>query len=235
MYKIGKYKSSDRLFELICDNYPMLLAISRFGIPLGFGDKTIAEVCADNGIDVNTFLSIVNLLIADEEERDHLNFELDKLSIDAIVGYLRNSHSYFLDFKLPNIRTKLLEAIDYGNHDLSLVIMRYYDEYVAEVRKHMMYEENTVFPYIENMLKGTLSLEYNIDVFSKKHDKVELMLSELKNIIIKYYPGPSSNEINSALFDIFSCAADLASHNQVEDYLLVPLIREWESKTQTKK
>lgn len=233
MYKIGKYKSSDRLFELICDNYPMLLAISRLGIPLGFGDKTIAEVCEDNDVDVNTFLSIVNLLIADEDERDQLNFEFDKLSIDAIIRYLRNSHSYFLDFKLPNIRIKLLEAIDYGSLDLSLVIMRYYDEYVAEVRKHMMYEENTVFPYIDEMMKGAVRSEYNIDVFSKKHDKVELKLSELKNIIIKYYPGASSNELNNALFDIFSCAADLASHNQVEDYLLVPLIREWESKTQS--
>ena len=47
---------------------------------------------------------------------------------------------------------------------------------------------------------------------------------ELKNILIKYYPGPGSNLLNSVLFDIFATEQDLASHNHVEDYLFVPAI-----------
>ena len=50
------------------------------------------------------------------------------------------------------------------------------------------------------------------------------------NIIIKYYPATGSNELNSVLFDIFSCATDLASHNRIEDNLFVPLIAELERK-----
>ena len=52
-----------------------------------------------------------------------------------------------------------------------------------------------------------------------------ILLLELKNIIIKYYPaGESSNLLNEVLFDIFSCEKDLEDHCRVEDYLFVPLI-----------
>lgn len=213
--------------DLICENYPMLLVMSRFGIALGFGDKSIKEVCRDNEVDVDTFLAIVNLLIDDEKEA--IRTDNAGLSISSLLLYLRNSHSYFLDFRLPSIRRKLIEALDCGNNDIALVIIRYYDEYVAEVRKHMMYEEDTVFPYVETILAGHPSRRYNIEIFSQQHDKVEAKLSELKNIIIKYYPARSSNELNSVLFDIFSCAQDLVSHNDIEDYLFVPAIRGIES------
>ena len=53
---------------------------------------------------------------------------------------------------------------------------------------------------------------------------MEARLTELKNILIKYYPARGSNELNSVLFDIFTCAEDLASHNRIEDSLLVPLV-----------
>lgn len=228
MYKIGEYKETDSMSDLICENYPMLLVLSRFGIALGFGDHSIKEVCLENQVDTNTFLSVVNLLIA--EDKEDTQIDLRHISVPSLVMYLRNSHTYFLEFRLPLIRCKLVEAIDCaGNNAVSLAIIRYYDEYVAEVRTHMMYEEETVFPYVAGMLNGNISDKYNIDIFSKHHDNVEAKLSELKNIIIKYYPAKTSNELNSVMFEIFSCAQDLASHNDIEDYLFVPAIREIES------
>ena len=47
----------------------------------------------------------------------------------------------------------------------------------------------------------------------------------MKNILKKYYPASSSNELNSVLFDIFTCEQDLASHNYIEDYLFIPVIQ----------
>ena len=47
--------------DLVCDRYPVLQVMSRFGIALGFGDKTIAEVCAENKVDTATFLAVVNM------------------------------------------------------------------------------------------------------------------------------------------------------------------------------
>ena len=171
MYKLGRYKQTDRMSDLICENYPMLLVLSRFGISLGFGDKTIGEVCEDSGVDTKTFLTIVNLLLDDHTTAEQID---PSLSVETLVSYLQNSHSYFLDFRLPLIRRKLIEAIDCGHSDVSFAIMRYFDQYVAEVRKHMNYEETTVFPYVRSLVQGKSGNgKYHIGIFSKQHDQVE--------------------------------------------------------------
>ncbi len=229
MYEIGKYKQKDSMSDLISQNYPILLVINRFGFTYGFADKTIGEVCAENNVDTLTFLAIVNLLI-DEDEININQMEYNYLSIPCLIYYLRNSHNYFLEFKLPAIRKQLIDAIDVAENKVGLLIIKYYDQYVAEVRKHMVYEEKKVFPYIENLLKGQNSLNYNINTYSKQHDKVEAKLSELKDIIIRYYSSKSTNLLSAVLFDIFGCAKDLASHNYIEDFLLVPAIRMLEVK-----
>ena len=231
MQRLGKYKASDRMSDLICENYPMLLVMSRFGIALGFGDRSVEEVCTENGVDTDTFLTVVNLLLEEEDDTETPR----TFSIESLVGYLHNSHDYFLDFRLPAIRRKLIEAIDCGHHDVSFAILRFFDEYVAEVRKHMLYEEEKVFPYVRALLEGTPKSGYNIGIFRKQHDQVEAKLTELKNILIKYYPAQSSNELNGVLFDIFSCEKDLASHNYIEDHLFVPAIAELEDQTRQRR
>ena len=38
---IPKYKATDKMSDLICENYTLLMVMSRFGLPLGFGDKNV--------------------------------------------------------------------------------------------------------------------------------------------------------------------------------------------------
>ena len=222
MYKNGKYRETDKMSDLICENYPMVLVMSRFGIALGFGEKNIGEVCRQNGVDACTFLTVVNFLTQDVSA---LVMNVDKcLSIEALITYLHNAHDYFLNFRLPHLRRKLLESIGECPQDVAFVIQRFFDEYAEEVNKHMSYEEKVVFPYVRDLLKGVKDPKYNISIFRKRHDQIEMKIVELKNILIKYYPGPGSNLLNSVLFDIFATEQDLASHNHVEDYLFMPAI-----------
>lgn len=208
--------------DLIGENYPMVLVMSRFGIALGFGEKNIGEVCRLNGVDTHTFLTVVNFLTEDSMVPVS---EIDKgLSVESLITYLHNAHDYFLNFRLPHIRRKLVEAIEECPKDVAFVITRFFDEYAEEVNKHMSYEEKTVFPYVRGLLDGGKDARYNITIFRKRHDQIEMKITELKNILLKYYPGPGSNLLNSVLFDIFATEQDLASHNHVEDYLFVPVI-----------
>ena len=211
MYKSGNYTGDDRMCDLVCDKYSVLQVMSRFGIALGFGDKPIAEVCAANGVDTATFLAVVNMLVNPGEG----GVSHEGVSVRALTDYLHNSHGYFLDFRLPAIRRKLIEAVDCSLSDVSFAIMRYYDEYVAEVHRHMAYEEKTVFPYVEALLRGEKNATYSIDIFRRHHDQVEARLRELKNIIIKYYPSGGTNELNGVLFDIFTCEQELASYVKI--------------------
>lgn len=226
MHRLGKYTQADNMSDTVSSNHRILLVMSRFGIGLGFGEKTIGEVCRENGVDTNTFLTVVNMLLDEDSTAD---IRTADISIESLLSYLHNSHDYFLNFRLPAICTKLAEVVG-TKTDLSRAIVNYFDEYVAEVNKHMTYEENVVFPYVRTLLAGRRSVDYNIDIFRKQHDQVEARLCEFKNIIIKYYTAQSTNEINGVLFDIFNCENDLASHNAVEDHLFVPAILELENK-----
>ena len=142
-----------------------------------------------------------------------------------MIDYLRQAHIYFLDFSLPAIRRKLIEAIDCSQDDVAFLILKFFDEYTREVRKHMDYEEKTVFKYVDSLLKGNAPKNYQISTFSKHHDQVGEKLTELKNIIIKYCPAKANeNLLNAALFDIYACEAGLESHCKVEDYIFAPAI-----------
>ena len=63
MYKNGGYTGDDRMCDLVSDRFAVLQVMSRFGIALGFGDKTIAEVCEEHRVDTATFLAVVNMLL----------------------------------------------------------------------------------------------------------------------------------------------------------------------------
>ena len=49
-----------KLADVIQMNYLLIPVIHRFGINLGFGDKTVSDVCEENNVDLNFFLQLVN-------------------------------------------------------------------------------------------------------------------------------------------------------------------------------
>ena len=99
------YTSTDRMRDLVRDQSTIILILGRFGIPLGFGDKSIAEVCAAHHVDLETFLQVVNYCTG----RDYY---YERISLPALIEYLRQAHEYYLEFYLPQIRRKLIEALD---------------------------------------------------------------------------------------------------------------------------
>lgn len=206
---------------LIADNYRLIQVLSRFGIPMGFGDKSVAQVCTDNGVDCNTFLTVVNFVI-----NGFASFEnTPEVSLDSLLHYLRQSHKYFLEYCLPAIRRKLLDGINFRLSDISVLILKFFDEYLLEVRTHMEYEEKNVFAYVNALIAGNASPDYKIATYSDHHEQVGSKLKELKKIIIKYCPVDSdANILNDALYDIYRCEDELESHCHVEDCILVPAI-----------
>lgn len=225
-----KYSETDILSDIINEDQSMLWVISRFGLSLGFGDSTVKGICDSNSIDCSTFLTVVNFLSVEDYDVEIVS---NDLSLPALITYLKSAHSYFLDFKLPSIRKKLLDAVEDIEQAIPYrqLFLKFFDEYVHEVNKHMEYENNVVFKYVIGLISGVKSDSYNILVFQKRHNEIDSKLTELKNILIKYYPAKGTNYLlTEVLFDILLCEKDLASHNLVEDYLFVPVVEVLENK-----
>ena len=194
------------------------MLISRFNIPLGFADKTVSEICKNHNIDLNTFIEVANFV-------SNKQFDYTTISISALANYLKKSHEYFLEFSLPSIRRKLIEAIDLSNtNDIELLIIRFYDEYVNEVKRHMGYENNVIFRYVKQITQGNLNRNFTISSFEGKHTSIANKLAKLKDAIICYFPKRNNYLLNDVLLNIILCEQDLASHCKIEDELFIPAI-----------
>ena len=222
------YEAEDKMISLISDNYDLLQALGSFGINLGFGDKTVREVCDSQNVDTYTFLSIVNFTMTGYKDYD----DADRLSIPTLVKYLKAFHTYYLDFQLPFIRKKLVDSLD-ENDNLARLILKLYDEYAHDIRNHMQYEEKTVFPYVDSLLSGQTNNNYDIETFSKHHKQTDVKLHELKNIIIKYLPSDAhrNSQLTATLYDIYRCEDWLDQHADVEEEIFIPAIRHLEMKS----
>lgn len=222
------YEASDKMISLIRDNYNLLQSLGCFGISLGFGDKTVKQVCDDQNVDTNTFLAVVNFTINGYREMD----DVSRLSVPTLLQYLKASHDYFIGFQLPFIRKELADALD-ENDNLARLILKLYDEYSRSVTQHMKYEEKTVFPYVESLIAGKPMANYAIDMYSKHHGQESMKLRELKSIIIKYFPGDSlrNNQLSATLYDIYNNEEWLALHAEVEDKIFIPAIKYLEDKS----
>jgi regulator of cell morphogenesis and NO signaling len=219
------YEADDKMISLIRDNYDLLQMLGSFGISLGFGDQTVKDTCENNDVDTYTFLAVVNFTANGYGE-----FEGDEqLSVPTLLHYLEASHAYFLDFQLPYIRRELQESLD-ESESLAKLILRFYDEYAHEIRRHMKYEQKTLFPYVQSLTEGQPASDYNVETFSKHHSAADKKLRELKLLIIKYLPqdGLHNNQLTATLHDIYENEVWLRQHAMVEDHIFVPAIRRLE-------
>ncbi len=228
------FTPKDRMEQLITTNYRLLNMLSRFGISLGVADRSIEEVCRLNGVDCSTFLAVVNLFNNPDNPQEDVEF-----STEELISYLQKSHTYYIDYRLPAIRAELEKATQSGGKQMQYLILNYFDDYAAEVARHMNQENEEVFPYVQKLLVAyrngeNLSGGKNPHIFSEQHNSIDVRLGELIDIIVKYYPGGATNELNTVLYDIFVCQQDLESHNLIEDVLLVPQLKKMEEALQKK-
>ena len=84
------YEPEDMMIDMIRDNYNILQSLGSFGISLGFGDKTVEEVCQEQGVDTFTFLAVVNFTIryrSDVKPGMWVRFQGEKWDISTLGEY----------------------------------------------------------------------------------------------------------------------------------------------------
>lgn len=216
----------DVIIDIINDDYTILPLLSRFSIPLGLGNETLNDVCRRNDIDVKALLLVLNYIRTGIIDSSYISV----VSPLEVVRFLKNSHDYFINYKFGHIRKNLIAALDLETNPTNNLILKFFDSFVKKVEEHFRYEENTVFPYVESLVDGKKSA-YTIEIFERHHEEVVDALAELKNIILRYYRTTAPNLMYDVLVDIYNCEEDLASHSDIENNLLIPMVYDLERKS----
>lgn len=215
------------LADAVSANPALLSVLDRLGIRLGFHEATIKDVCNKYGLSALLLTDICNIYICkDYKPRTEV---LSKQDTRRLIGYLKTSHRYYSQKSFPELHSKIHRLLKEGDQSNAKILNKFYDDYDEEINRHFIFEEETVFPFLEDLLEGKTALvnPFNLGRFEENHTNIEEKLSDLRNTILKYLPDGYSHPLRiEILKDIYSIEKDLEKHTEIEDKLLVPAIRQ---------
>ena len=221
------FSSDARLSDLITAHPSLLTLLSRLGISLGFGDRSIADVCKDSGVDADFFLLICNVYTFN----NYVPAIPTILATDmtGLVPYLEKSHKYYVDKRLPHIERHLDAIAHKLGGRIGQVFISFFKVYKQEVEEHFSHEERDVFPHIRALMAGQRDTTYSISTFLHTHSDIEGKLDDLLNIVFKYLPPQVDDDnVMDVVYDILMLSEDLKKHTFIEERIMVPLVNDLE-------
>jgi regulator of cell morphogenesis and NO signaling len=204
------YKATDRICDLMAHEEDAIHVISRFGLEMGVGEQSIATACEAHGVHTPTFLAVINYKVYKQRAT------AADIDVETLQKYLGNAHTYFLNFRLPHLRRLLIEALIPAeiSSKIPMLILRCYDEFVEEIRTHIEHENAGMF-----------------EEHAHDDQRITDKLTEIKNLIIKYYPSQSmaqngmvTYQLINVMSDLWHTEQDFADHCAIEDDILRPAL-----------
>ena len=229
-----------KLAEVIHHDYSLVPVINRFGIPLGFGDGSIREICEKHEVNTDFFLSIINTF---HDPQYFPSEYLKSFPALELVKYLRKAHTYYINEKIPEIKSMIgsLFEISRENQKTLKLINNFFEDYCNEFINHVQREEQIVYPYVLSLEKAITNstaldvdiTEYSIRAYEADHEDIEEKLYDMKSLLIKYLPPEGDNKVyleNSyqLLRALFVFEKELNEHSRIEDLILVPKVEKME-------
>ena len=223
------FSKDTKFAELLTDDRRLLQLLSRFGIGLGFGDRSVDHVCQMNHVNTDLFLMICEVY-SDTGFKPGQK-ELKHIDLSDLLSYLKSSHQYYLEERFPHIEEHLEHIIEACGQKFGPMLSHFYDEYKQEVMRHIQYyEEEVVFPYIETLINGQRTDSYKITEFEHNHTNIQDVLDDMMNILLKYLPDDIlPKERIEISYDIMELSDDLNRHSLIEERILIPCVESLEN------
>ena len=231
------YTKESKLSEPIFEDPSIVAVINRFGFYLGVGDRTIAESCRINNIDVDFFLAIINTYLNPE----YLPVKIiERKYLDMVAEYLEKTDLYYRDIQLPNIdrHFNLLirnEMQDKDGDDrlsnLSL-LNKFYQEVKNDLQQSITKELEFWLPLIRNdheeairmirigegEIKG-VKFDLPFD-----HTSLEDKVRDLISFFVVHLKGVRNHNLCMAVVSaIFILEKDIRQNNRIRNRIFRPL------------
>lgn len=233
MYSKIKINSDTELSEIVFAYPKVLLFLQHFKIFVPLNEKTIIQICEEKNIRSELFLTLLNLYLGKEFATPQGLLVSD---LPTIIKYLGNSHSYYQEGIYPNIQKSIRKLYELNDTPEIKMVNEFFQDYFNEVNTHLIYENETTFPYIEclytSLNKGEkciISENYSVKEYEEHHNDIEEKLEDLMHLLIKYLPIQKDHQVRRELFMLLAeLSYDLHIHSQIEDLILTPLVEEME-------
>ncbi len=211
--------------------------LQRYNVAKAHNIVYTYEELRDLGIPPEFLLALLEVF---EDQSSFKASNFDRFSLQVIIDYLRKTHTYYLDKKLPEIEQSIHLLVNaYPKaHPLLLLLNNFYSDYKNHLSKHIEMEEGELLPYIitleqadESKRKPEAVPSLTVKQFINQHHDTEKDLEEVSNAILSYSPPDDNKTLYRILLSqlrVFE--KDMSVHAQIEDDVLLPRALELERK-----
>jgi regulator of cell morphogenesis and NO signaling len=212
-----------KLADLIAANHNIILLLPRFGIPLGFGEKSVRDVCSAHNVPADFMVLICNVYTYDDYLPDIK--QLAATDMRPLATYLKESHRYYTLERLPHIEEHLHHIADRIGGRYEQILKQFYADFRNEIEAHFQCEEQYDFPRLLSLQEGIKGKSIAMSHSQKSHGGLVDKLNDLTQIVYKYLPGNVlPEETMELVFDILQLSADIQKHALIEEKILIPYV-----------
>lgn len=226
--------------ELIEHNRIYQYFTDKMDVPSHLYKERIPKVC--EAMDLNYELMQAILKTYDDSSEFPYR-EMEKFSIAEVLNYLKLTHKFYLNKKLPEMEQTAIQVFRKYNdtHTLLSLLCMFFTDYKKKLEEHIRYEERRLFPYIEKLIEidsngvGQQEILMVLNAFSAKsfienHTNIEDELQEVRKTILKY----TEHEKTPLPYRVFLSQLqyfeiELCKHALMEDNILIPRVIELEA------
>lgn len=167
------------LGQLVAENYKSADVFKSYGLDFCCGgNRNILSVCNDKGID---YQKISQELEAVLSKTDDFSDEIKNYELGQLIDYILDTHHTFVRNESPLIKQYLEKLVRvHGNKNSNLeLIYNLFCKMSDELERHMLKEEQILFPYIKNLYQAKKeSLIKPKAFFGTVNNPIRMMLLE---------------------------------------------------------
>ncbi len=226
--------STQTIGELVAKNYRLAGVFKKFDIDFCCGGKkTLAEVCAEKGIEWDTLVAEVEKAAAAKEDHEH-NYE--QWEVDFLADYIVNVHHRYVRENIPPMReyTAKVARVHGDVHPEVVEIARLFEEVASELEQHMMKEEHILFPYLKQLAAAERTgetaphppfgtVENPIRLMEQEHEHAGNLMKQIRQLSNNFVPPEDAcNTYRVSFAKLNEFEEDLHHHIHLENNILFP-------------
>ena len=215
-----------RLGDLVAEAPARAGVLDRFQIDYCcHGQRTLAEACAADGIDVAEVITALDSTPAGPTGVDH------PTEPAALADHIETTHHAYLHAEFPGLRALAAKVRDVhgGRHAELVEVAALVEELVADLEPHLAKEERILFPAIRTLVAeparafpfGTIANP--IRMMASEHDRAGELLAQLRSVAHDYdVPDDGCGSYRSLYERLAHLEEDTHRHIHLENNVLFP-------------
>lgn len=235
--QIGKFKEGEKestIGDLVSKDFRKAEVFKKFGLDFCCGGKkTLTKACKEKGLDV---VQIEKELKAIDEISSKSSQDYNTWDLDFLADYILNTHHKYVIQAIPVIQeyTQKVAKVHGERHPEAIEIANNFVKVADELLRHMVKEENVLFPYIKKLAaaqkNGTMvepphfgSIANPINMMEAEHEEVGNVMEKINTLSYGYTPpADACTTFRLSYAKLKEFEDDLHQHIHLENNILFP-------------